>query len=98
VIRIGIPLLMHALQEGPAWPEEFRVTDPMAFAKAIAFHLQNDEEEDGTTAIHRALDEAAIHAIENACDGVEDVEPDEPTDEDRQRELDEADMPGGFPD
>jgi hypothetical protein len=72
VIRIGIPLLMHALQEGPDWTDEFRVTDPMAFAKAIAFHLQNDEEEDGSTSIHRALDAAATHAIESACEGVED--------------------------
>lgn len=74
VIRIGIPLLMHALQNGPNWSEEFRVTDPMKFAEAIAFNMENDEQEDGSTAIHRALDEAAEHAIENACEGVEEVE------------------------
>ena len=77
VIRIGVPLLLHALQSGPSWSDEFRITDPMKFAEAIASHLENDEEEDGTTAIHRALDEAAEHAIESDCEGVEYVEPED---------------------
>ena len=77
VIRIGIPLLMFALQNGPSWGEGFKVTDPIAFTKAIASHLENDEEEDGTTAIHRIFDEAAEHAIESGCEGVEEVEPED---------------------
>ena len=78
VIRIGIPLLMFALENGPSWSEGFKITDPIAFAEAIASHLENDEDgEDGTTAVHRILDEAAEHAIESDCEGVEEVETDD---------------------
>lgn len=71
-ISIGVGLLAFAVQSPDIsdWPHDFYVSDPATFAKAVARCLE-DEEEDGTTPVHQMLDAAAVAALENGCDGVE---------------------------
>ncbi|TVV75565.1 hypothetical protein [Sphingomonas solaris] len=78
LISIGTGLLVHAVTNGSDfWDEvELVVTDPEAFAAAIAAELEH-EEEDGTTPVHRMLDKAAERAVENGCDGVDETPADE---------------------
>jgi hypothetical protein len=51
-----------------------KVTDQQAFAEAVARELQK-EAEDGTTPLHLMLDQAFVNAVEDGCDGVEEVKP-----------------------
>jgi hypothetical protein len=71
VISMGIDALMTAAQGADDWDEEqFRVSDPDAFAASIARGLDR-EEEDGTTPVHLAINGAVMWAIENAEPGVQ---------------------------
>lgn len=80
-ISIGVDALVEAVQANPhsnffGLVESMKVTDNDAFAEAILFSLQ-EEREDGATPVHIMFDRAAEHAIEQGCDGVEEVESNE---------------------
>jgi len=49
----------------------WRVTDLKTFAKEVA-HALNDEDEQGTTPIHRMFDDAFNYVIEQGGEGIED--------------------------
>ena len=71
VVSIGIDAPMIAVRGGDDWDdEEFVITDPDELAASIARGLE-DEQEDGTTDIHLAIDKAVTWAIESAEPGVE---------------------------
>lgn len=79
VIRLPVDNLGCAL-EG-AWAlhyidAHFTVTDPQAFAKEVMRSL-NNEDEQGTTLIHRMFDKAMLDAIEQGAEGVEELPGDE---------------------
>lgn len=69
VISIGVDALMVAVKGGPAWSDQeeeergWKITSAEGFAADIARELQ-DEEEDGTTLVHVALDAAIERAID----------------------------------
>lgn len=70
VISIGVDTLMIAAQGADAWDDDrLRITDPAAFADEIVRGLE-DEEEDGTTRVHLAIDSAIEWALEQGCEGV----------------------------
>ncbi len=81
VIRIGINTLKVAAEESETFnpfndekndfSREFKIVDAKQFANGVRRFLQ-DEEEDGSTVITRALDDGFIYAVENAY-GVEQV-------------------------
>jgi hypothetical protein len=73
VVSIGVKTLADALQQGPEWGNEFRITDAAVFAQAVVAELETDEDEIGETSITRALTRAAERAIESAADGVEEI-------------------------
>ena len=65
-ISIGIDVLCQAVG---MQIEDFKITDNEGFAKDILYELENEDEE-GTTEIHRLLDKAADDAVENgSCNG-----------------------------
>lgn len=68
VIRVAISELQLILEANPVWPDEYVITDVDEAAKSIVDAL-NEEEEDGTTVIHRAFDEAGVFALEQGYDG-----------------------------
>lgn len=68
VIRVAISELQLILEANPVWPDEYVITDVDEAAKSIVAAL-NEEEEDGTTVIHRAFDEAGVFALEQGYDG-----------------------------
>lgn len=70
VISIGIALLAHAVQSSDQWSEDFRVTDIQEFAKSMVRRLA-EEEEDGTTPVHRMFDVVADQVLEQGDDGVD---------------------------
>lgn len=78
VIRIGAKCLAHATNINPAlWDAEndrgqFKVTDPVAFAKEVHRELVR-EEEDGSTPLTRTLDKAIYEAINQGAEGVEEA-------------------------
>lgn len=81
VVSIGIDALMVAALGGDGWhDDEFVITDPDTFAASIARGLE-DEEEDGTTGIHLAIDKAVSWAIEMGEPGLDLV---------RDREVDDG--------
>lgn len=70
-ISIGLKALAFAIENSPDWNSEFKIDTKYKykyFANSIVDAL-NDEEEDGTTLIHRMLDEAALHALEQGYEG-----------------------------
>lgn len=80
-ISIGIEMLAFAIEAAPDLErfvedaEEMKyiapkITNKTEFAKAIVAALK-DEEEDGSTTVHRLLDKAAEHAIEWGAEGIE---------------------------
>ena len=82
IISVGIDTLARAFEDSE-YNEHFNdlseiyeklycVTDHKEFAKEVALALQ-EEDEEGTTAVHVLLDEACENAIENGCEGVEEV-------------------------
>lgn len=71
VISIGINVMCHAIQLGPYFgDDDLRITDNLEFARSVRNRLV-EEEEDGSTLIHRALNRAAQNAIESGDDGVD---------------------------
>lgn len=68
VIRIGQGLLLHAIQNGPSWGD-YKITKPEVFIQEIVKELEAEDEE-GTTLVHRALDAAAINAVECGSEAV----------------------------
>ena len=70
VISIGVDALMIAVEGGDDWLEGWKILDADTFASEIADALENNEQEDGTTDIHLAIDKAATYAIENGSEAV----------------------------
>ena len=48
----------------------YQVTNLPTYAKELVSAL-NRESENGTTFVHRALDDAAVYALDQGCEGVE---------------------------
>lgn len=74
VISIGMTTLGEALV-GPGSPLKIdcphaKITDHAKFAREVMRALL-EEEEDGTTAVHRMLDGAAVVLLENGAEGVD---------------------------
>lgn len=65
---IGVETLAYAIQQGPNWPSDVKVTDARTFAKDVLRELER-EEEDGTTPVHRMLDARGRDAMENGSEG-----------------------------
>lgn len=86
VIRVGISILCkavrqcqvidYAVMEADGDESVVEITDEAVFANAILDAL-NEEEEDGSTPVHRMFDAAANEAIEQGCEGIEFHERDE---------------------
>lgn len=78
VIRVPISTLPIAFTYWPDAPRDgqgnplYRVTDAAEWARSIVCRL-NDEGEDGTTRIHRMLDDAMNEAFEQGDEGIEEV-------------------------
>jgi hypothetical protein len=73
VIRIAIDVLPSAYQAGidiGAIEPGFKITNARKFAPEVVRAL-NDEDEEGTTPIHRLFDAACEEAIEQGAEGVE---------------------------
>ena len=70
VIRVDISSLKIIVDAGPHG-DLMKVTNAKKFAKELVREL-NDEEEDGTTAIHRMFDDAILMAYEHGAEGVKD--------------------------
>lgn len=75
LISIGIETLGHAVELKPGYSKSdgssaVTITNIDQFAAAVALELES-EEEDGTTLVHIALDEAADQAIENGAEGID---------------------------
>lgn len=73
-IRVAVstlPVAMKGACDLGVIDGNFRVTDETAFAREVARAL-NDEDEQGTTLVHRMFDAAFVAAIENGADGIED--------------------------
>lgn len=68
-ISIGVDVLAHAISMGPAGIGGVKVTDADAFARSLVGALLG-EEEDGSTPVHRMLDEVAEQLAEEAADGI----------------------------
>jgi len=78
VMQIGVEVIAHAVKLNPELTEydekteqwvEPQITDADAFAASILSALK-DESDDGTTLIHRALDTAAMNALECDAKGI----------------------------
>lgn len=78
VISIGVALLPHVVNTDlygayndakDEW-EYPKVTDPDVFAKEVVRELLQ-EEEDGTTLVHKMFDAAINEAIENGAEGID---------------------------
>lgn len=78
VISIGVKCLAFAIEWAPGLEKydektgDFlgpKITDPLVFAKEIERQL-SQEEEDGTTMVHRMIDKAAAEALEQGAEGV----------------------------
>lgn len=78
-MRVGVKILANAVRYCPdLWDGEddrpsYRVTDPAAFAEAVAAEI-NREGEDGSTLLTRMIDAACLEAIERGTPGVEEHE------------------------
>lgn len=71
-ISLGLNVLSHATEYGlsKVFGDDFKITDCDIFAAEIVRSL-TVEDEDGTTPVHKMIDEAAIHAVEFGAEGVE---------------------------
>lgn len=69
-ISIGVALMAWAVQNAPEWPQEFHITDLRDFSREMVRQLQR-ESENGTTPVHRMLDNAANEVLEQGGDGVD---------------------------
>lgn len=71
VISIGVDTMCYAVSAGRSYGMgEISIIDNDVFAGELLQEL-NDESEDGSTAVHRMLDDAASQAIENGAEGAE---------------------------
>lgn len=73
VIRIALdtlPLVVDGAWGTGAMDTRYKVTDPAAFAADLVREL-NDEDERGTTRIHRMFDKAFENAIDQGAEGIE---------------------------
>jgi hypothetical protein len=77
-ITIGVDTLIWALENAPCCP--FQINNKSKFLKEFLCSL-GSEEEDGSTLIHRAFDEAANNAFENGAEGMKDIYDEEDEDE-----------------
>lgn len=77
-MAIGVECLAKAIKLNPEFTEydektgewnEPEITDVDKFALEV-MHAVKEENEDGTTLIHTALDTAAMNAIENGAEGI----------------------------
>ncbi len=72
VVSIGIDTLMTAVRGGDDWDDDTTtIVDADTFAAEIARALADNEEEDGTTDIHLAIDRAALYVIEAGSEAVQ---------------------------
>jgi len=80
-IRIGVATLVHVVQHDPKLEHydeaegEFyspEVTSASVFAQEVLRQLL-DEEEDGSTLVHRMIDKAVENAIDCRAEGIETV-------------------------
>ena len=72
-IRVSIESLTTVVAEGVDMmtiDPPVKVLDPKAFAQEVVYAL-NQEDEDGTTPIHRLFDQAFSAAAENGSQGVQ---------------------------
>lgn len=72
IISIGRDTLLHALMMSPDWPMDFVVLekDEQEFLTDLVRYGLQDEDEDGTTPVHRMLDAAALEVLEQGFEGV----------------------------
>jgi len=78
VIRIDIsnlPVIVSGAWALSALPP-LKVTDAPEFAKELCRQL-NDEDEEGTTPIHRLIDKGVNEAVEQGAFGIEEISDDE---------------------
>ena len=79
VIKLGIETLRMCCDHNPAFydgesgRQMYTVTDPKAFASEVCRMLES-EEEDGSTLVTKMLDAAMEDAIDDGCEGVENIE------------------------
>lgn len=76
VIRVPIANLQAIMDGGfacAAYAQRWKVRNPDLFAKEIADEL-NDEDEEGSTAVHKLFDSAINQAIERGAQWVEEHE------------------------
>lgn len=72
-ITIGLNALKTAMELNPEFFDPaFRITNLDEVVAAMVEQLM-DEAEDGSTPVHRLLDNAYRKAIEGGCEGVEEV-------------------------
>lgn len=80
--RIGLGTLAYAFNRSDYnnpfdeptndFKQQFMVTNPELFAKEVC-RAMNDEAEDGSTPLTRFLDSMMQAALENGCEGVEEL-------------------------
>ena len=80
VIKISVNNLCFAAVRGPYFENaecvEPKITDEAKFANAILDAI-NEESENGTTLLHKMLDQAAENAVEYGCEGIQMPDDDE---------------------
>ena len=75
VIRIAIDTLPIAFAGGVdlgTIPPGVKITDAKAFAKEVVYVLE-EEDEEGTTIIHKLFDKVMWQAVEGGCEGWEET-------------------------
>ncbi len=87
VITIGVNTVINAVQLHHAWPldrdgDPEEIIDQNLFIEELVSELMH-EEEDGSTDLHSAFDQAAIRLIENGSEAVSMVWDNEPSARDR---------------
>jgi hypothetical protein len=76
VIRLpvkNLPLAIEGMWAAGYSDVRYKITDTEAFAAEFV-HALNREAEDGTTLIHKCFDAAALEAIDQGAEGVEEHE------------------------
>lgn len=80
IISIGLDTLAWAAENHPDLYDDendrglYKINDHIVFAKDVITELK-DEEEDGTTLVHRMIDEATMRAISNGSQAVSEAKP-----------------------
>ena len=72
----ALPLIVSGSCAAAGLDGFWKVTDSEAFSREVVRAL-NDEEEDGTTRVHRLFDAAFNEAINQGAEGIEEVDDDE---------------------